>query len=40
MHVAVLPTPQVGGAMLKNVVVLILEDANLNNWQGQTCVSD
>jgi Aspartyl protease len=35
LQVAVLPTLQMGGGTLKNVVVLILEDANLNVGKGK-----
>jgi hypothetical protein len=35
LQVAVLPTLQMGGAILKNVVVLILEDANLKVGKGK-----
>ena len=35
LHVAVLPTLQMGGATLKNVEVLILEDANLKIGRGK-----
>ena len=35
LQVAVLPTLQMGGAMLKNVVLLILEDANLKIGRGK-----
>jgi len=35
LQVAVLPTLQVGGATVKNVVVLMLEDANLKVGTGK-----
>ena len=36
LHVAVLPTLQIGGATLHNVVLMILPDANININRGKT----